>query len=189
MQFIHAISFDFIEFFQHNMHSSSQDLQLQSLMQSLPTNTTSNQTNLIGTITYSSAIRNSYLNPSIGNDCNDQIKSAFKPVKPRISINPIPTILPKVRNINFDLCMYTSSVDSNNTFKTLPDSICASSYESLNHTNSTTLENVKKDAKSLDWSTKYEKTLKKNETNFRMAYKYVADKTGQGRRSRHQLKI
>lgn len=30
-------------------------------------------------------------------------------------------------------------------------------------------------------STKYDKTPKKNETNFRMAYKYVADKTGQGK--------
>lgn len=158
-------------------------------MHSLPTNTTSNQTNLIGTPTHSSAIRNSYLNPSIGNDCNNQIKSAFKPVKPRISINPIPTILPNDQNNNFDLRMHTSLVDSNNTFKIFPDSICASSYESLNHTNSTTLENVKKDAKSLDWSIKYEKILKKNETNFRMAYKYVADKTGHGEWSEHQLKI
>lgn len=173
MQFIHAISFDFIEFFQQSVHSPSQDFQLQSLMHSLPTNATLNQTNLIGTLTHSSAIRNSYLNPSIGNDCNDQIKSAFKPVKPRISINPIPTNLPKVRNNNFDLSMHTSSVDSNNTVKTLPDSIYESSYS--------TLENVKKDAKSLNWSTtKYEMAPKKNETNFRMAYKYVADKTGQG---------
>lgn len=150
-------------------------------MHTLPTNTSSDQTNLIGTLTQSSALRNSYLHPN-GN--NDQIKSAFKPVKPRISINPIPTNLPKVQS-NPDLSMHSTPINSKNTLKTVPHSIYTSSYESYTHTNWSALENVKKDEKSSNRLTTCEKTPKKNATNFRMAYKYVADRTGHGKWSKH----
>lgn len=148
-------------------------------MHSLPANTISNQPNLIGTSAHLSAIRNSYLTPSIGDDSNDQIKSAFKPVVPRISIYPIPTISTESQNINFGSSIYTSPANSSNTHETLPDSIYTSSYESYNHIPiPTTLGNVNTETHSLNWSTKYEKTPQ--ESNFRIAYKYVADITGRG---------
>lgn len=190
MFIIYEISLLFlcIECFQQSLHSSSQDSQLQSLMYSLPTNATPNHQTSNFVITQSSAIRNSYLNPTIGNESTEQIKSAFKPVKPRLSsIIPIPTTLPNVLNNN--LSMHISSVASNNSLRSLPDSYYVSSYEPYNQANSTKLENANNEAKSSTWLTEYERTLKKNESNFRMAYKYVADETGQGNWLKNQLII
>lgn len=158
-------------------------------MYSLPTNATPSHQTSNFVATESSAIRNSYLNPTIGNESTEQIKSAFKPVKPRSSsIIPIPITFPN--GLNNNLSMHTCSVASNNFLRSLPDSYYVSSYEPYNQANLTTLENANNEAKSSTWLTEYEKILKKkNETNFRIAYKYVADETGQGKWLKNQLKI